>query len=195
MSCPCDKHAADGPIDIPPGLDVLPLQRLGFPETIALLLAAIPGEPWLDPWRARSDHDFGRMLLEMWAYVADVLSFYDQVRAGEIFLRTAVLRQSLRRIVDLIGHLPRPAVGATVDLALLADGRRPLVLPAGIAFRSGAFGAEPPQVFETGAAATITLTPMRGPWCRRARPRSRDLHPPCSWSGPPRGYVPAIGSS
>jgi hypothetical protein len=155
MSCPCDQHAAARGIDIPPGLDALPLQRLGFPETIASLLAKLPDEVWLGSWRARSSHDLGRMLLEMWAYVADDLSFYDQVRADEVYLRTAVLRTSLRRIVDLLGYLPRPAVGATVKLGLIAEGRRPLVLPAGSGFRSGAFGTEPPQVFEIGAPVTI----------------------------------------
>jgi predicted phage baseplate assembly protein len=91
------------------------------------------------------------MLLEMWAYVCDVVSFYDETIANETYLRTAVLPPSVRKLVELVGYRPRPAVGARVDLAVKLDGRQPLLLPAGLAFRSAAFGAEPPQVFELEA--------------------------------------------
>ena len=36
------------------------------------------------------------MWLEMWAYVADVLGFYDERIANESYIRTAVRRPSLR---------------------------------------------------------------------------------------------------
>ena len=41
------------------------------------MLAAIRQYPALNRWRARGDDDFGIMLLEMWAYIADVQAFYD----------------------------------------------------------------------------------------------------------------------
>ncbi len=155
MSCPCDSRSFPGVPAIPAGLADLPRQLAGFPEFRAAMLALIPQEPALAGWRARGQDDFGVMLLEMWAYVCDSLSFYDKLIADESYVRTAKLRPSLRRLVSLLGYVPRPAVAASVRLALLAEGHRALVIPVGTAFRSAAFGSEPPQVFEVDVAASI----------------------------------------
>ena len=91
----------------------------------------------------------------MWAYVGDVLALYDKVIADESYVRTAKRRPSLRRLVGLLGYVPRPAVAASVRLGLLADGKLTVSVPAGTAFRSSAFDGQPPQVFEIGAKAAI----------------------------------------
>jgi hypothetical protein len=140
-------------LNIPAGLKDLPRQIAGFPELRAAMLATIPLHFSLRDWRARGDEDFGVMLLAMWAYVGDVLAFYDKVIADEAYLRTAKQRPSLRRLTSLLGYVPQPAVGARVRLGLLAEGNQATVVPPGTAFRSGAFGAQSPQVFETDAAA------------------------------------------
>jgi hypothetical protein len=145
--CPCDGVAAPE-LSIHAGLSILPRQLATFPEFRTLMLQAVGQDPVLSDWRARSNGDFGIMLLDMWAYVCDCISFYDEAIANEAYLRTAQLRPSLRKLVALLGYLPRPAVGAMVDLAILAEGRRPILLPPGTAFRSGAFPGGTPQVFE-----------------------------------------------
>lgn len=66
-----------------------------------------------------------------------------------------VLKPNLRRLIDLLGYLPSPAVGSMVELAAVAEGRLQLKLPIGTAFRSGAFDGNPPQVFELTNEATI----------------------------------------
>jgi hypothetical protein len=153
MTCPCDIRVFPPPLAIPAGLTDLPRQIAGFPEFRAAMLATVPLHFALRDWRARDHDDFGVMLVEMWAYLADVLAFYDQVIADEAYLRTAKLRPSLRRLTSLLGYLPRPAVGARVRLALLAEGNKATVVPAATAFRSGAFDGQPPQVFETDTEA------------------------------------------
>src|SRR5687768_1894448 len=90
-------------------------------------------------WRGRHPEDFGLMLLEMWAYVCDVISFYDEVLAHESYVRTARRRDSLRKLVEPLGYLPRPGVAALAELAVFGDGRQAVTLPVGTAFRSGAF--------------------------------------------------------
>lgn len=157
MTCSCDIRAFPPLRAIPAGLSSLPRQLAGFSEFRAAMLAMTvePEFQALAGWRGRSREDFGMMLIEMWAYVCDVLAFYDQVRSDEAYLRTAKLDVSLRRLTRLIGYKPRPAVAAAVRLALLVDGTGPLTLPAGTAFRSGSFGGQPPQVFETLADATL----------------------------------------
>ena len=140
---------------IPSGLKTIPRQIALFPEFRAEMLEAIPEFMALYDWRARRHDDFGRMLLEMWAYCCDVLSFYDETIAHECYLRTARQRASLRRLVGLLGYVPRPALAASVHLALLAEGKQPVTLSAGLAFRSSAFSGHAPQIFEMDLAATI----------------------------------------
>lgn len=160
--CACDRFIHPLPLNIAAGLDTLPRQIGTFPEFRRAMLKSIQAEQVeiidknnslvkiipLSEWRARDKDDFGIMLLEMWAYICDSLSFYDEVLANEAYLRTSFLRPNLRRLVALLGYLPRPAVGSVVELAALAEGRLQLKLPAGTAFRSGSFDGNPPQVFE-----------------------------------------------
>jgi len=113
-------------------------------------------------WRGRHPEDFGMMLLEMWAYVCDLTSFYDDVLAHESYVCTARRRESLRKLVAPLGYIPRPAVAALAELAAFADGRQVVRLPVGTAFRSGAFDGNPPQVFELDK--TTTIHPLLNEW-------------------------------
>ncbi|MEP6714008.1 MAG: hypothetical protein ABJC09_00450 [Terriglobia bacterium] len=173
MNCPCDTIVFPQPLTIAAGLDELPLQFATFPEFRTAMLDAITREPALSIWRARSSDDFGIMLLEMWAYVCDSIAFYRETIGNEQYVRTSQLRPSLRKLVDLLGYIPRPASSATVDLVALADGRQPLILPPGTAFRSGAFPGGTPQVFELDAPTKIH--PLLNKWTlNRSRPQTID---------------------
>jgi len=128
----------------------------------AALLRDIANHPELDGWQADAPDDLGVMLLESWAYVLDVLSFYDARLAERAYLQTAHDERTLAEIASLIGFVPRPALSAEVKVALKARGNDPVAIPALTAFRSEAFGDEPPQVFETQNDATIW--PQRNRW-------------------------------
>ena len=161
MSC-CDEPGQSPLETIPAGLSSLPRQVRGFAEVRRDLLRALGREPGaLEGWRPSGD-DFGLMWLEMWAYVSDVLGFYDERAANESYIRTAVRRTSLRRIVELLGYTPSAGVAATAVVAALADGAEAVLLPPATGFRSSAFGAEAPQVFETTAAQSIH--PLKNQW-------------------------------
>lgn len=161
-NCPCDRYIHPPELNIPAGLDTIPRQIATFPEFRKAMLTALRSKVPLAHWRARGKDDLGIMLLEMWAYVCDVLAFYDEVIAHETYLRTARRRPSLRKLIELLGYLPRPAVAAYVKPALFAEGRKPVTLPAGAAFRSGAFNGEPPQVFET--TVDTVIHPLFNSW-------------------------------
>jgi hypothetical protein len=167
--CLCDQFVHPHPLNIGAGLPKLPRQIGTFHEFRRALLRDIKAEQVeiidsnnvlvnvipLSGWRARDKDDFGIMLLEMWAYICDSLSFYDEVLANEAYVRTSFLKPNLRKLIALLGYLPRPAVGSVVKLAAIADGRLQLMLPTGTAFRSGAFDGNPPQVFELTDEAII----------------------------------------
>lgn len=162
MSCECDHPVFPLPLKIAAGLQHLPRQIATFPEWRNALLAELGRHPPLHEWRAREPGDFGVMLLEMWAYVCDSVAFLDETIAHECYPRTARLRPSLRKLVDLLGYLPCPAIGATATLAAVADGRKAVVLPPRTAFRSGEFDGHPPQLFELSAPARIH--PFHNQW-------------------------------
>ncbi|MBK8019998.1 MAG: hypothetical protein IPK19_00910 [Chloroflexi bacterium] len=148
-------------LSILPGSESLPRQIGIFPAFRAALLEDAARQPALAAgWRGREVQELGVMLFEMWAYICDVLSFYDQFNANESYLRTALRVAATRRLIHLLGYVPRPAVAASADLALTLSGRLPVTVPQGAAFRSGAFTGsdgteEKPQVFTALNAATV----------------------------------------
>ena len=163
QECPCQNLFPEG-LAIPAGLSEVffrPARTLGaFPEWRQSMLDAAGRQTALDAWRARDAHDMGLMLVEMGAYVADVVSFYDGVISGETYLRTAALPGAQRELVGLLGYRPRPAVASQVLLAATTDGVKTTFLPVGTAFRSSEFRDEhqqkqPPQVFELTQATTL----------------------------------------
>lgn len=165
MSLTRDRRAFPPATAISPGLATIPRQIATFGELRAVLLSALGAEEHAIPfkqWTAREGTDLGLMLLELWAYLADILTFYDEVHAHEAYLGTARRRESLRKLVDLLGYRPSPAVAATVELALEAEGKLPVTLPTGTAFRSGEVDGGPPQIFELDQ--DVTIHPLRNRW-------------------------------
>ncbi|MBC8488710.1 MAG: hypothetical protein H8D45_22015 [Bacteroidetes bacterium] len=153
--CPCDHLIHPGKLSIPAGLSYIPRQIATFSEFRRAMLAGLNDKPALHFWHPKDQDDLGVMLLEMWAYICDSLSFYDETIAKECYLRSARRRPSLRKLVALLGYLPKPAVGASVFLSAFAGGRQEIELPESTAFRSGAFEEEPPQVFELDQSSII----------------------------------------
>ena len=161
VSCPCDVRGHPPRLSIAAGLTRLPRQIATFDDFRAAMLAATPSKLSLDAWRARDD-DLGVMLLELWAYACDLLAFYDDVIAHEAYLRTARLDPSIRRLVGLLGYRPRPAIASRVVLAVAAEGRLAVDVRALAGARSGAFEAEPPQLFEL--AFPTSVHPLANQW-------------------------------
>ncbi len=159
MSCPCDIIVLPRRIFIPAGLGPTSLRKartLGiFQDWRLSLLAGVGKRSVLHGWRARDRADLGLMLLEMGAYVFDVVDFYTALGAGETYLRTAQLSGAQRKLVALLGYRPRPAVGSQAFLAAEAEGERVISLPTGVGFRSGEFNGNPPQVFELERPVSI----------------------------------------
>jgi len=111
--------------------------------------------PWpLESLHTREDADFSIALLDAWAALADVLTFYQERIAGESYLRTATERFSLLQLARLIGYELRPGVAASTDLAFFvedAEGApKRATIPAGLKVQSIPGQDELPQTFETG---------------------------------------------
>ncbi len=70
-------------------------------------------------------------LLDAWALVADVLTFYQERIANEGYLRTATERRSVLELARLIGYALRPGVAASVYLAFELEQPRPALALGG----------------------------------------------------------------
>ena len=118
--------------------------------------------------RTRAPDDPTIALLDLWAIVGDILSFYSERTATEGYLRTATELMSVSELARLVGYERRPGVSASAFLAFTVDDARtgPLVVPAGARVQSLPGPGETPVFFETDVplsanAAWNELLPRR----------------------------------
>src|SRR4026207_1902642 len=106
-----------------PVIDYLTKDYAGFRQG---MLNQIP--LLLPRWTDRSEADFGVVLIELMAYVADILSYYQDRVANEAFLASATQRRSVADLLRLIDYQIDPGLAASalvhfhVPAALVASG-------------------------------------------------------------------------
>ena len=142
----------------PPGLDALHY-RAGthgsFLETMLARLSSlrIGSTSPLAGLNARTGDDPSIALLDAWATVADVLTFYTERIANEGYLRTATERSSILELARLVGYRLRPGLAASTYVAYLLDivaGQDTTVtIAAASRIQSVPGPGELPQSFET----------------------------------------------
>jgi len=169
--CACDAIGSK-PITNLPGLSQITFRAGDFNDfRRALLTPLLPGpgeqpEQSLTAWRSAfgadaSVLDLAVMMVEWWAYLGDILTFYNERIANEDYLRTAALPETPAALVQLLGYRPRPAIGATGVLAALltpsVTAAQTVQLPKGLQFQSKPGPGQSPQTFELSAATTIGL--------------------------------------
>jgi hypothetical protein len=157
--CPSDGDLPAPPSNVP-GLSHIAYRNGTFPEFRRALLTPREGEDELNSpqglvWRPGASGDLAVMIAEWWAYVADVLTFYNERIANQDYLRTADLPESVNRLIQLLGYRPRPAIGATGMLAALATPGQSALLPKGLQFQSKPGPGEEAQIFELDAPTQI----------------------------------------
>ena len=97
----------------------------------------------------REPSDPSIALLDAWATVADVLTFYQERIANEGYLGTAVERLSILELARLIGYRLRPGVSASVYLAFTVATGFNGTIPTGTRAQSIPGPGQTPQFFET----------------------------------------------
>lgn len=135
-----------------PGLSAL-TYRVGtqgtFLETMKARLSSAD-YPALAGLRTREASDPAIALLDAWACVGDVLTFYQERIANEGYLRTATDRRSVLELANLVGYQLRPGVSASVFFAYTLETKSlPVVIPAGSRAQSIPDPGETAQTFET----------------------------------------------
>ena len=160
----CEGTAPQTPavIDNRPGLPAIARRAGTQPQFKSTMLAALASLPEL---RTRADEDFTVGLLDAWAGVADVLTFYQERIANEGYLRTATEQRSLAWLAELVGWFPQPGVAAGTWLAFSmtaapgAPGSEPgpVTVAARTRVQSMPGPGELPLTFETSDAITARV--------------------------------------
>ncbi len=136
-----------------PGLSELSY-RIGshssFLETMIARLSS-HDSPELARLSTRDPEDPSIALLDGWATVADVLTFYQERIANEGYLRCATERRSVLELARLVGYKLRPGVSSSVFMAYTIDENTEgeTTIPAGSRAQSIPGPDELPQSFET----------------------------------------------
>lgn len=94
-------------------------------ELIARIQDRIPN------WTANDPADFGVALVEAFAYMGDMLSYYIDRNANESFINTATQRSSVLNIARTYGYIPAGHRQAVVTLTFNNTSANPVVIPEG----------------------------------------------------------------
>jgi len=152
--CPCGAFVHPAVIFNSPNLPAIRYRAGDYITFREALLQPLAGEIELRLWRPGASGDLAVQLLEWWAYIADVLTFYNERIANQAYLGTADQPESVQRLIRILGYRPRPGIGATGFVAAIVDGSKPVVVPAGLPVQSKPGPGQDPQIFEVDAAVT-----------------------------------------
>jgi hypothetical protein len=97
----------------------------------------------------RDTSDPAIAMMDAWAVLADVLTFYQERIANEGFLRTATERLSILELARLVGYRLKPGVAASVFLAYTLEKDGNVTIPVGSRSQTVPGPGELPQSFET----------------------------------------------
>jgi hypothetical protein len=130
----------------------------------------------------REEDDFSIALLDAWAVLGDVITFYQERIANESFLRTATERLSVLELARLIGYELRSGVAAATYLAFTledAEGApRTSTIDIGTKVQSIPGPNETPQTFETieKLEARVDWNALRVPLTKLIVPGFHSVH-------------------
>jgi hypothetical protein len=147
----CSSPAPPVPFDISnrPGLSAIAYRIGTFASFRETMLEAIAGEPALASLTTRQADDYAVTIIDLFAAVGDVLTFYNERIANELYLRTARERDSLLRLTRLIGYRMRPGLAAQTMLAFTLDAGAETRIRKGLKVMSVPGQDELAQTFET----------------------------------------------
>ncbi len=177
----CEGQQARTPMELynRPGLSVIAYRTGSYSDFRASMQARLSASDLaaLAGLRSRADDDFSIALLDAWAVVSDVLSFYQERYINESYLRTATERLSVLEQARLIGYELSPGVAASTYLAFTLEDPpgapdkaiKQITIETGVKLQSTPGPDEDPQTYET-----VEQVEARVEW-NQIRPR---LHQP-----------------
>jgi uncharacterized phage protein gp47/JayE len=107
-------------------------------------------------WTPGSVADFGVMMVEAFAYMGDILSYYGDRAAAEAYIGTATKRQSVLNLAEVLGYLPRGRTNSSGTITLTNADAADFDVVAGTQFLTG-YNTErdAPIIFEVDTTTTV----------------------------------------
>lgn len=113
------------------------------------------GKVVMPDWNQSSEGDFGVALVEMTAYMGDILSYYGDRVSQEAYLPTATQRLSLLNIAQLLGYTVSNGVPATGTVTFLNSTGADIVIAQGTQVATSfQTSIDATVIYETNAVAT-----------------------------------------
>lgn len=152
----CDDEDLRTPFSVfnRPGLGRIDFRIGTYGSFRQAMLEGIAREPRLAGLQTRDAGDYAITLIELFAAVADVLTFYNERIANELFLRTAVQRDSVVRLTRMLGYRPQPGLAARTLLRFTLDAGASTRIRIGLKVMSTPAQDERALTFETLEALT-----------------------------------------
>ncbi len=129
-----------------------------YESLLAAMYAQIPSK--LPQWNDfANEADFGNVLLELFAHLGDILSYYQDRVANESFLGTARTRRSVIEHLRLIGYKLATAVPAAANLSVTVPAavNTVVTINQGDAFATKSQKTKPSIRFEYAREAPLTI--------------------------------------
>jgi predicted phage baseplate assembly protein len=150
-----------------PSLSALAFHTGAYGLALTAMAQQLTAQPELAELTTRDLSDPTMALLDAWACLSEVLSFYNERLVNECYLGTCTQRESAAELARLIGYTPRPGVAADTYLAFTLDD---LNKEAELDVPGGTLAYSQPEPGETMQPFT-TVEPLRG------RPRWSAIRP------------------
>ncbi|MEU0213601.1 baseplate J/gp47 family protein [Streptomyces sp. NPDC006265] len=109
-------------------------------------------------WSGRNTADFGVLLVNLFAYMGDILSYYQDAAAKEAFLETATQRSSVLAHAATLGYTPAAADSATGTVTFVTEATQTtdVIIPTGTQVTTAFITSlDAPLTFELDEAVTV----------------------------------------
>lgn len=122
------------------------------------LKALIPN--FAPQWTSRDSGDFGIVLLELFAYLGDLLNYQIDRAANESFISTATQRETVLNLAKLLNYIPNDINAATGTVTFSNSGAIEKDIVAGTEVSTTSDGINPSVIFTVDS--TVTVPPQVG---------------------------------
>jgi len=152
-ACPDAENQTPGQTMNRPGLSAVEYRAGTYSSFLRSMRVEVVRHERLRNLRIGSTDDPAVALLDAWAVVADILTFYQERIANEHYLRTATEVRSLTELARLVGYERGPGVAAETYVAFTLENApgapQAVTIESGAKVQSVPGQDESPQTFET----------------------------------------------
>jgi hypothetical protein len=109
-------------------------------------------------WTSRDSSDFGIVLIELFAYLGDIINYQIDRAANESFIDTATQRDTVLRLAQLLGYTPNSITAATGTVTITNSSASAVTVPIYTQVSSASDGVNPEVTFTTDSDITVNAS-------------------------------------